>query len=59
MDEYAIVGGVPAKLIRYRFDEETRKLLKVKKEKWWDWDIDKLRKNYDLLFDIKKYINNE
>lgn len=31
---YAIVAGVPAKIIKYRFDEETRnKLLKLK---WWD-----------------------
>ena len=33
---YAIVGGVPARLIRYRFDEQTRaELLDVK---WWDMD---------------------
>lgn len=33
---YAIVGGNPAKLIRYRFSEEVRqRLLEIK---WWDWD---------------------
>lgn len=32
---YAIVGGVPAKIIKYRFDEETIKnLLELK---WWDY----------------------
>ena len=32
---YTIVGGVPAKLIRKRFDSNTMdRLLKVK---WWDW----------------------
>jgi acetyltransferase-like isoleucine patch superfamily enzyme len=32
---YAIVGGNPAKLIKYRFNEtEIASLLKVK---WWDW----------------------
>lgn len=32
---YAIVGGVPAKIIRYRFDEETRvRLLKLQ---WWNY----------------------
>lgn len=31
---YAIVGGAPAKVIRYRFTEdEIQRLLKVK---WWD-----------------------
>lgn len=35
---YAIVGGVPAKIIKYRFDEQTiKKLLELK---WWDLDID-------------------
>ena len=34
---YAIVGGVPAKIIRYRFDEETiRELLNLK---WWEYDM--------------------
>lgn len=34
---YAIVGGVPAKVIKYRFDEDTiRELLELK---WWRYDI--------------------
>ena len=33
---YTIVGGVPAKPIRKRFDDETiEKLLRLR---WWDWD---------------------
>ncbi|WP_432821422.1 CatB-related O-acetyltransferase [Trichloromonas sp.] len=39
--DYAIVGGAPAKIIRYRFDEETiNKFLKVQ---WWNWSEEKLR----------------
>lgn len=39
---YAIVAGNPAKLIRYRFDEETiDQLLTVK---WWDLDPELLKK---------------
>ena len=39
---YAVVGGVPAKLIRYRFDEEkVRKLLELK---WWDLPEEVLKK---------------
>lgn len=34
VEPYAIVGGIPATLIRYRFDEETRK--KLLKTKWWE-----------------------
>lgn len=34
VEPYSIVGGVPARLIRYRFDEDIRKeLLELK---WWD-----------------------
>lgn len=45
---YAIVGGVPAKIIRYRFNEdEIQFLLSLK---WWDWDDEKLKK-YAKYFD--------
>ena len=38
---YAIVGGVPARIIRYRFDEsEIQKLLGIE---WWNWTEDELR----------------
>lgn len=42
---YAIVGGVPAKVIRYRFDEAT--IARLLALKWWDLPIDWLR---DLPF---------
>lgn len=37
---YTIVGGVPAKPIRKRFDEETIK--ELQKIKWWDWPEEKI-----------------
>ena len=44
---YAIVGGVPAKLIRYRFPPETvSKLLALR---WWEWDDDKIKAEAHLL----------
>lgn len=44
---YAIVGGVPAKIIRYRFDEEIRNaLLELK---WWDIPENILKQNIDLF----------
>ncbi|MBF4465679.1 CatB-related O-acetyltransferase [Flavobacterium sp. LC2016-12] len=44
---YAIVGGSPARIIKYRFDDETiKKLLKIK---WWDWEIEKIKKNKELF----------
>jgi len=51
---YAIVGGIPAKIIKYRFERnEIDQLLKIK---WWDMDLDYLRKNYKKLHDIKKFL---
>lgn len=38
---YAIVGGAPAKVIRYRFDSEIiEKLLELK---WWDLEFEDLK----------------
>jgi acetyltransferase-like isoleucine patch superfamily enzyme/SAM-dependent methyltransferase len=44
---YEIVGGVPARQIRWRFDEETRAaLLELK---WWDWDEQLIRTELPFL----------
>ncbi len=44
---YTIVGGVPAKPIRKRFDNETLdELLKIK---WWDWSEDKIARNIQAI----------
>lgn len=44
---YAIVAGCPAKIIRYRFDEETvQKLLATK---WWNYSREELLENWDKL----------
>lgn len=44
---YTIVGGVPARPIRKRFDDETiEKLLKIK---WWDWDKEEIEKNISVI----------
>ena len=39
---YTIVGGVPARPIRKRFDEEV--IRKLEKLKWWDWSAEKIRR---------------
>ena len=38
---YTIVGGVPARPIRKRFDEEV--IRKLETLKWWDWSVEKIR----------------
>jgi acetyltransferase-like isoleucine patch superfamily enzyme len=40
VEPYSIVGGNPAKHVKYRFDEPTREaLLRIK---WWDWPVEKV-----------------
>ena len=45
---YAIVGGVPAKIIRRRFNpDQVQKLLKIA---WWDWPEERIAANIDLFY---------
>ena len=37
---YAIVAGNPARIIKYRFDNET--ISKLEQIQWWNWPIDKI-----------------
>ncbi len=39
---YTIVGGVPAKAIRPRFDERTAE--RLQRLRWWDWPVEKIRR---------------
>lgn len=44
---YAIVAGVPAKIIKYRFSYEViQRLLNIK---WWEWSEEKIEANFTLL----------
>ena len=40
---YSIVIGIPAKVIKYRFNKEVREFLL--NLKWWNWDENKIRRN--------------
>ena len=44
---YTIVGGVPARPIRKRFDEKTIAALEALR--WWDWDEEKLRRSLPAI----------
>ena len=62
--EYAIVGGVPAKFIRYR--AAARNCTWWHKLNWWDWPLEKIAeampllisKNVDGLIDFDGRYNN-
>lgn len=44
---YAVVGGVPARLIRRRFPDDTISALLALK--WWDWPADKIKPRLSAL----------
>lgn len=46
--DYAVVGGVPAHIIRYRFTP--RQIEALNRIKWWNWSDEKIRKCYDDFF---------
>lgn len=65
VEPYTIVGGVPAKFIRRRFDQETTdRLIRLQ---WWNWDDDTISARMDFfstpMFEelLNKYLegNNE
>ena len=47
--DYAIVGGVPAKVIKYRFDDDI--IRKLKRIKWWNLNDKNLK-------EVAKYIKD-
>lgn len=44
---YTIAGGVPARVIRSRFDDKT--IRKLNQIKWWNWPPTKVRQHIQLL----------
>ncbi len=48
---YAIVGGTPARIIRYRFSPEI--IAELERIRWWEWPDDKLRR-HKALFSSKE-----
>lgn len=48
---YAVVGGIPAKILYYRYDEETIKFLLD--TCWWNKPIDWLQSHWEALNDIE------
>jgi acetyltransferase-like isoleucine patch superfamily enzyme len=58
VEPYSIVGGNPAKFIKYRFtQEQISKLLQIK---WWDWADQKINSHVTLLHEtnIDNFIQN-
>lgn len=51
---YAIVGGIPARVLKYRFDENTiKELLEIK---WWELSDEFLKRHFKLFHDQMIFI---
>lgn len=48
VEPYEIVGGVPAKNIRFRFSD--KQIKKLESVKWWEWDEEQFENNKELLY---------
>jgi acetyltransferase-like isoleucine patch superfamily enzyme len=55
VEPYSVVGGVPAKTIKYRFDED--KIAFLRSFKWWDKDLNWLKNNQAFFLDIDSFMN--
>ena len=54
--EYAIVAGVPARILRYRFDEKLKQ--KIIETKWWEKPEEWLRKHAGLFSNPRKFVHS-
>lgn len=55
VEPYSIVGGMPARLLKYRFEKDQIEFLL--KDKWWDKDTEWLKANYKRFHDIAGYMD--
>lgn len=54
VEPFTIVAGIPAKVVRRRFNDED--CCKLQNIKWWEWDDEKLKKNSCLFSDIDSFL---
>ena len=54
VEPYSIVGGVPAKLIKWRFSPEM--IERFKKIKWWEYDESIIKKNAKLFENVEQML---
>lgn len=54
---YAIAVGVPAKVVKYRFEPDT--IAKLEKLEWWDFDEEKLQLIEEKFFDVEGLLESE
>ena len=53
---YAIAGGVPARVIRYRFDEDA--IRRLNDVRWWEKDLSWIEGHAELFGDIQTFLDH-
>lgn len=53
IEDYAIVGGVPAKFLKYRFNKE--QIVRLQELKWWQWSEKEIEKEISNFYNIEKF----
>lgn len=53
VEPYSIVGGVPAKVIRYRFEKDVAE--KIAETKWWDKSPDWLKEKTEAMQNAEQF----
>jgi len=56
VEPYSVVGGVPARHIKYRFDEHTIQL--VQESQWWNYTDEWFEENKELMLDTEKFVEH-
>lgn len=51
--DYAIVGGIPARIIKYRYEVNDIKFLRS--HKWWDLNLNEIKQNKEIFLSFQKY----
>ncbi|MCZ0702108.1 acetyltransferase-like isoleucine patch superfamily enzyme [Natronobacillus azotifigens] len=54
--DYAIVGGVPAEILKYRFNQQHIKELNA--IAWWQWSDEKIRANIEYFIHNQEFIDH-
>lgn len=53
--DYAVVVGVPARIIRFRYSQE--EIGQLNRIAWWSWSDDKIRERYeDFYLPVEKFL---
>ena len=55
--DYSIVAGNPARVLRYRFDEET--INRLNESQWWNWEDDEIAQRIGEFTDVEIFLNME